>query len=143
MSLTLTQLAEKVVGLRCIDVSNPLGSALRLVFDATEAASARSWRVVLEDGWRWTRGADVLADSETPGGRDGELRTVVAPLRSRSVIGVVADDRTGALQFRLDDGSVLATLADDANAEWVLVAGDGTSARLSRDQGLVFEDENG
>lgn len=143
MRLTLTQLAEKAVGLRCIEVSNPLGSALRLVFDSTEEVSDRSWRVVLEDGWRWTRGANVLADSETLGGRKGVLRTAVTALRSRSVIGVVADDRTGALQFRLDDGSVLATLADDANAEWVLVAGDGTSARLSRDEGLVFEDDNG
>lgn len=138
--LTLAQLAAKVEGMRCLSATNPLGSAIRLVFDSGDTPSDRSWRVVLEDGWRWSRAAEVLANSVTEGGRNGTLRQAVAPMVGLAVVATASDAYTGGLWFRFDDGSVLETDHTAGDPEWLLVAGDGTSARFSRDEGLMIDE---
>ena len=137
-SITVTRMLQKALGLQCVVASNPIGSALRVVFDSASFPSDTSWRIVLEDCWRWRRGAHILASSEMLGGKAGQLRAAVATLTGRRIVEVEADDLVGALALKFDDDSVLETAGCAQGPEWVMVAGDGTTARLSIPEGLVI-----
>ena len=133
----ILQVVSSLVGLRCSQAGNPIGSLLTLDFgemslpkDPLPKEVPIGWRVLtVYSPWRVQDEREVLFDWTIDGGAKGILRSLVKELEGATVLAAATSPPAWDLVVRFSNGASLQVFGDDGNGRtqaWFIIGTDGT-----------------
>lgn len=137
MDKQLQVAVEQLVGMECKVAENPYGSILSLDFgplgrrveDAPDAKLHGFRHLTVLAPWRVQDAGGVLFDWNSPGGADGELKSLIQIFVNEAIVSASTSPPAWDLNIRWESGCQLVVFGDFSDDEaWFILGTDGFEA---------------